>query len=180
AARGARRARRRERADHPRVQCARRSRRDDRPTAAVRAGGRRAARRPSAIPLDRHSSRTYSPRFPESTSDSNFATRGGCPMRWTLLVATSAALAVLAAAAFVTSCTKQAAVGAAAMRAADRIALGKRLAWAAGCNDCHTPGALYGAPDTTRLLSGSELGWAGPWGVSYARNITPDTETGIG
>ena len=101
-------------------------------------------------------------------------------MRWTLLVATSAALAVLAAAAFVTSCTKQAAVGAAAMRAADRIALGKRLAWAAGCNDCHTPGALYGAPDTTRLLSGSELGWAGPWGVSYARNITPDTETGIG
>ena len=87
-------------------------------------------------------------------------------MRWTLLVATSAALAVLAAAAFVTSCTKQAAVGAAAMRAADRIALGKRLAWA--------------APDTTRMLSGSELGWAGPWGVSYARNITPDMETGIG
>jgi hypothetical protein len=49
-----------------------------------------------------------------------------------------------------------------------------------GCNDCHTPGSLYGAPDTTRLLGGSDLGWHGPWGVSYPRNLTPDPETGIG
>ncbi len=46
--------------------------------------------------------------------------------------------------------------------------------------DCHTPGTLYGAPDTTRLLSGSELGWQGPWGTTYARNLTPDPETGLG
>ncbi len=49
-----------------------------------------------------------------------------------------------------------------------------------GCNDCHTPGAIYGHADMSRALSGSELGWAGPWGVSFARNITPDMETGIG
>lgn len=49
-----------------------------------------------------------------------------------------------------------------------------------GCHDCHTPGALFGAPDFQRALAGSEVGWSGPWGVSYARNITPDPVTGIG
>jgi cytochrome c553 len=57
---------------------------------------------------------------------------------------------------------------------------GKKLATFGGCVDCHTPGALYGAPDFTRQLSGSELGWSGPWGTSYARNLTPDLETGLG
>ena len=57
---------------------------------------------------------------------------------------------------------------------------GKKLAIYGGCVDCHTPGALYGAPDFTRQLSGSELGWSGPWGTSYARNLTPDLETGLG
>jgi mono/diheme cytochrome c family protein len=47
-----------------------------------------------------------------------------------------------------------------------------------GCNDCHTPGALFGAPDFDRKLSGSDLGWRGPWGVTFARNLTPDT-TGL-
>jgi hypothetical protein len=28
------------------------------------------------------------------------------------------------------------------------------------------------------MLSGSELGWAGPWGVTYPRNLTPDS-TGL-
>src|SRR5204863_3809584 len=42
---------------------------------------------------------------------------------------------------------------------------GKKLATFGGCVDCHTPGALYGAPDFTRQLSGSELGWSGPWGT---------------
>ena len=64
--------------------------------------------------------------------------------------------------------------------AEDSVARGKYLVTVAGCNDCHTPGYLYGAPDTTRTLSGSEVGWAGPWGVSYARNLTPDDSTGIG
>jgi hypothetical protein len=30
------------------------------------------------------------------------------------------------------------------------------------------------------MLSGSELGWTGPWGTSYPANLTPDNETGIG
>ena len=57
---------------------------------------------------------------------------------------------------------------------------GEYLVAITGCNDCHTPGALFGAPDFKRALSGSELGWRGPWGVSYASNLTPDPETGIG
>lgn len=55
---------------------------------------------------------------------------------------------------------------------------GQYLVTVVGCNDCHTPGALYGNPDMSRQLSGSELGWQGPWGVSYARNLTPDS-TGL-
>lgn len=57
---------------------------------------------------------------------------------------------------------------------------GEVLAYTSGCHDCHTPGTLYGAPNFERLLSGSELGWHGPWGVTYARNLTPDVETGLG
>ncbi|HEU4765605.1 MAG TPA: hypothetical protein VFT93_08150, partial [Candidatus Eisenbacteria bacterium] len=45
---------------------------------------------------------------------------------------------------------------------------GQYLVTVLGCHDCHTPGTLYGAPDMSRQLSGSELGWQGPWGVSYA------------
>lgn len=63
---------------------------------------------------------------------------------------------------------------------AKRIERGKFIAMVSGCNDCHTPGALYGAPDFSRTLSGSELGWSGPWGTTYARNLTPETETGLG
>ena len=57
---------------------------------------------------------------------------------------------------------------------------GEYIASVAGCADCHTPGTFYGAPDFKRQLSGSELGWRGPWGVSYASNLTPDIETGLG
>jgi mono/diheme cytochrome c family protein len=62
----------------------------------------------------------------------------------------------------------------------DSVARGRYLVDVAGCNDCHTPGYLFGAPDTTRLLSGSEVGWATPLGTAYARNLTPDSTTGIG
>jgi mono/diheme cytochrome c family protein len=75
------------------------------------------------------------------------------------------------------------------------------------CNDCHTPWKLTEqgpAPDFSRLLSGHPQGmtlppppamppgpwgfvgalsmtaWAGPWGVSYTANLTPDEATGIG
>jgi len=57
---------------------------------------------------------------------------------------------------------------------------GEYIANIAGCHDCHTPGALYGSADFKRALSGSELGWQGPWGVSYPRNLTPDPATGLG
>ncbi len=57
---------------------------------------------------------------------------------------------------------------------------GRYLAVTMGCNDCHTPGTMYGSPDFARELSGSELGWRGPWGISFARNLTPDRETGLG
>ncbi len=63
---------------------------------------------------------------------------------------------------------------------AKMIARGEYLATVMNCNDCHTPGSMYGAPDFSRKLSGSELGWKGPWGVTYPRNLTPDMETGIG
>lgn len=57
---------------------------------------------------------------------------------------------------------------------------GRYLVTIMGCNDCHTPGTLFGAPDFDRQLSGSEVGWSGPWGVSYPRNLSSDKETGLG
>jgi len=57
---------------------------------------------------------------------------------------------------------------------------GKYLVTITGCNDCHTPGTFYGAPDMKRMLSGSELGWEGPGGIVFAANLTPDPETGLG
>ena len=100
-------------------------------------------------------------------------------MNRTILPAlTLLALGTIASLAFV-SCAKQTPAPA-PMSEADQIAHGAYMVQIAGCNDCHTPGYFYGAPDSTRLLSGSELGWKGPWGVSYARNLTPDPQTGIG
>jgi mono/diheme cytochrome c family protein len=61
-----------------------------------------------------------------------------------------------------------------------QIERGRYISIIAACNDCHTPGFFYGAPDFERELSGSEIGWVGPWGVTFPRNLTPDMETGIG
>jgi mono/diheme cytochrome c family protein len=97
-------------------------------------------------------------------------------MRWTV-VGLSAGAALAAALAVSCTATQQAP---APMSQGEKITRGKQISYSSGCNDCHSPGGLYGAPDTTRLLSGSELGWEGPWGVSYPRNLTPDMETGIG
>jgi mono/diheme cytochrome c family protein len=102
-------------------------------------------------------------------------------MKWTrsaaiLAVAVSGFLGL-----FAISCSQQSREAAQpAATAMDPVARGKYLSIIAGCNDCHTPGSLYGQPDTTRLLSGSELGWEGPWGVTFPRNLTPDEETGLG
>ena len=88
-----------------------------------------------------------------------------------------------------------------------RIARGEYLVTIGGCNDCHTPwklGPRGPEPDMTRLLSGhpealtmppapelpagpwvasvagTMTAWAGPWGVSFTANLTPDNETGLG
>lgn len=84
---------------------------------------------------------------------------------------------------------------------------GKYLVTTVGCNDCHTPWMMgpHGqpGPDMTKMLSGhpasfkipgpaplqmpwmaagtmTMTGWSGPWGVSFAANLTPDSATGIG
>jgi mono/diheme cytochrome c family protein len=87
--------------------------------------------------------------------------------------------------------------------AADPVARGEYLVTVGACNDCHTPwtmGAQGPAPDMTRMLSGHPAdlalapaaipeGWGmlmsmtntaflGPWGTSYAANLTPDA-TGL-
>jgi mono/diheme cytochrome c family protein len=64
--------------------------------------------------------------------------------------------------------------------ATDPVKRGEYLVQTIGCGHCHTPGGIYGEPDPTRLLSGSDVGWKGRWGVSYPMNLTPDPETGIG
>ena len=90
-----------------------------------------------------------------------------------LLTASSLGLCVAA-----WSCAPKAETTAAAA-SMDPVVRGRYLVTIMSCNDCHTPGYFYGAPDTTRLLSGSDIGWTGPWGVVHARNLTPDS-TGIG
>lgn len=83
------------------------------------------------------------------------------------------------------------------------IERGKYLTTVAGCNDCNSPKvmtALGPEPDASRLFSGHPMdeklppfikskewysfnlgltAFEGPWGVSYAANLTPD-DTGIG
>ncbi len=84
---------------------------------------------------------------------------------------------------------------------------GEYLVNTSGCNDCHTPfkmGAFGPEPDLARKLSGhpqdmmlppppvlpegpwvmvgaaTNTAYAGPWGISYSSNLTPDTLTGMG
>jgi mono/diheme cytochrome c family protein len=91
-------------------------------------------------------------------------------------------------------------------KSADKVARGKYIVTIAGCNDCHTPwkiGDKGPEPDMSRMLSGhpqdmkmppaptptapwlmtgaaTNTAWAGPWGVSFTANLTPDRETGLG
>jgi mono/diheme cytochrome c family protein len=100
---------------------------------------------------------------------------------WTRWTAVGLAIVTLAAGAASLSCTGTPSSNTAAVATAeDPVARGARIVFTSGCVDCHTPGSFYGAPDTTRMLSGSELGWNGPWGISFPRNLTPDSTTGIG
>lgn len=56
---------------------------------------------------------------------------------------------------------------------AKSIDRGRYIARIAGCNDCHTAGyAISGGnvPEKT-WLTGDRLGWRGPWGTTYPRNL---------
>jgi len=88
-----------------------------------------------------------------------------------------------------------------------RVARGKYLVSIMGCHDCHTPlklGPRGPEPDMDRALTGhpeqltmppapelppgpwamvgaaTSTAFAGPWGVSFTANLTPDVETGLG
>jgi cytochrome c553 len=87
-----------------------------------------------------------------------------------------------------------------------RAKRGEHLVNTMACHDCHTPwvlGPKGPAPDMSRALTGhpsdmimpppppavgpwighmsaTNTAWAGPWGVSFTANLTPDKETGLG
>jgi len=56
---------------------------------------------------------------------------------------------------------------------ADLVARGEYLVKIAGCNDCHTPGYAEKGGDIPKQswLTGSPLGYSGPWGTTYAANL---------
>jgi mono/diheme cytochrome c family protein len=61
----------------------------------------------------------------------------------------------------------------AAEPAPTELARGRYLTVIAGCNDCHTPGYDRQGdkiPETA-WLTGTPLGWHGPWGTTYAVNV---------
>ena len=89
----------------------------------------------------------------------------------------------------------------------ERVQRGRYLVTAIGCNDCHTPLKMTERgpePDMTRMLSGhpsslkmpappklgdgpwvstgaiTNTAFAGPWGVTFAANLTPDQNSGLG
>ncbi len=52
-------------------------------------------------------------------------------------------------------------------------ARGRYLISVAGCNDCHTPNYMptSGQVPEEQWLTGSELGFRGPWGTTYPPNL---------
>ncbi len=55
----------------------------------------------------------------------------------------------------------------------DAVARGQYLAKVAGCNDCHTRNypETAGKVPMEQWLTGTDLGFQGPWGVSYPANL---------
>lgn len=50
---------------------------------------------------------------------------------------------------------------------------GRYLVVIAGCNDCHTAGYTQAAGNVpeSEWLKGDNLGWRGPWGTTYSKNL---------
>jgi mono/diheme cytochrome c family protein len=55
----------------------------------------------------------------------------------------------------------------------DPVERGRYLVKIGGCNDCHTVGwpQTGGQIAEKDWLTGSQLGWRGPWGTTYASNL---------
>ncbi len=53
------------------------------------------------------------------------------------------------------------------------IERGRYLVHISGCNDCHTPGYMENAGNVAieHWLTGTSLGWQGPWGTTYPANL---------
>ncbi len=103
------------------------------------------------------------------------------------------------------ACSKAADCPEAEVKAEDPVQRGQFLVTVGGCNDCHTPKTMTDkgpVPDMSRMLSGHPAGevlgpydkntvgpWVllspgltaavGPWGTSFAANLTP-SESGLG
>jgi hypothetical protein len=100
------------------------------------------------------------------------------------------------------------AAGSTSTAAQSPVERGKYLATITGCHDCHTTkkiGPNGTEPDMSKALAGHPedfkmpappsappdapwaivtsptlTAWSGPWGVSFAANLTPDQNTGLG
>ncbi|MDX1671014.1 MAG: hypothetical protein R3211_01630 [Balneolaceae bacterium] len=59
------------------------------------------------------------------------------------------------------------------INADSQVEAGRYLVTVAGCNDCHTHGYLLKEGDIPedQWLTGSTIGWRGPWGTTYANNL---------
>lgn len=55
----------------------------------------------------------------------------------------------------------------------DLVKRGEYVAKISGCHDCHTPGYAQNAGNVPKgqWLTGSVVGFAGPWGTSYPTNL---------
>jgi hypothetical protein len=62
----------------------------------------------------------------------------------------------------------------------EMVEKGKYLVNAAGVLWYHTPIGKDGKQDFSKLMAGSSVGYQGPWGVAYPKNLTSDIDTGIG
>jgi mono/diheme cytochrome c family protein len=58
-------------------------------------------------------------------------------------------------------------------RSAHAVARGRYLVTISGCNDCHTDGYLQngGNVPEREWLTGTAVGYQGPWGTTYASNL---------
>jgi hypothetical protein len=96
-------------------------------------------------------------------------------MRFARAIVSCSVLAAAAGAAVLAACNPSASAPADAgphVVGKGRDEIGKYLLATAGCHDCHTPGAMEGhMPGEAEYVTGSPLGWQGPWGTSYAQNL---------